>query len=60
MDVIELLRSADAALDLQDSDGWTALYIAAQEGQLEAMQLLVSLGAGYSKFSPLSQILYCF
>lgn len=45
---IELLKILmhKADVNVKDSQGFTALHLCAQKGNLEAMQLLIELGAG--------------
>ena len=43
--VAEMLLDGGAAMDVQDNDGWTALYRAALNGHLDVVKLLLSRGS---------------
>lgn len=43
--VLEQLCTAGAELELRDSDGWTALHLAAQAGQADVIRMLARRGA---------------
>jgi len=46
---VELLLQRGAEVDLQDSDGWTALMCAADNGHERVVELLLRRGAKINK-----------
>jgi ankyrin repeat protein len=43
--IIKLLLDRDAVIEVKDTDNWTALYDAADSGNLEMIKLLLDRGA---------------
>lgn len=43
--MVRMLAEARADLELADTDGWTALRVAAAQGHFEVLQVLVQAGA---------------
>ena len=46
-----VLSTADLDIDIQDSNGWTALHHACQYGDIEIVKIIVKSGANINKFS---------
>ena len=44
-DIVELLLTSDADINIQDDSGWTPLHFAAANGNLAMVRLLVGCGA---------------